>query len=205
MITQIGGGLMSARAARAEGESKQSYYNYLAGENDILATRTTQAAAEQSGNIAEAESKNREELKRSTDRLVGLQRATQEASGVWGDSKTAEDVSRDTSRQESRDVSALRFNADSQIRETTRQAEEQARALREQGAGYRMSGEAARTTGRINAASSIISTASNVAQSYASWRSASTPTSGSTYRPGSTYSQNLLKSRYRPSSRLNLY
>lgn len=178
MLSQIGGGILQGNAAKAEGESKQSYYNYLAGQNEIQATRVGRSAEEQVGAVNTTMMKEKEELQRSTRKVVGLQKATMSASGVWGNSRTAEDIARDTSTQEGRDLAALRYNADITAAETRRQAEETARALKEQGSGYRRAGEMARSAGRIGQLSSIIGTASNVASTWALWQSVKTPKDG---------------------------
>lgn len=205
MGLQIASGLAQAGAARQEGKAKQDYYNFLADQNEEQANRVLKASDEQVRGIYDAAQQRDVELKRDVRRIEGRQSTVQAASGVWNTSRTAEDVARDTLTQSQRDESALRYNAAVSEWQTRRAADEQVNAMRSQASGYRYAGDQARASGELNAMTSILGTATNVASTWLSWGQTSKGASAPRYNPKDEWSPNILKSGYRPSSKLSLY
>lgn len=174
MGLQVAGGLVQGQAAANEGVAKQNYYNWLATNNDAQAKRVVKAGDEEVTGVQNVALQSQVELERQARRLEGRQKTVQAKNGVWGNSRTAQDIAKDTLTQEGRDAAALRYNADVKSWEARTSAAETARALREGAQGYRMGGEMARTTGNINRVTSIIGTATNVGDTWLRWQSAHT-------------------------------
>lgn len=175
IATSVASAAYGAYAVSQEAKSKQDYYSYIAEQNKRQADRTEAAAEDQVSGIQDTAAKNADELSRQARQLVGRQKTVLAKSGVWGSSKTFEDISRDTQTQEGRDAAALRFNADRTSWEARAAAAEQAKALREQAVGYGMSGSMARQAGNFGIGSSLLGGATSVADTWMRWSAAKTP------------------------------
>lgn len=204
MGLQVAGGLQQSQGYLEQGAREQAYYNYMASISEKTAGEVLKRGDQQSTMIQDVALQSQEELDRQSKQLAGRQKTVLAASGVWGNSRTAQDIARDTASQEDRDAAALRYNADVSSWQTMTAAKDQALALRRQAVGYRMGGDNAVEAARINAQSSIINTATNVAGTYVNWTQnrKTVPTASS---PASSSSIDLLKSRRIASSKLSLY
>ena len=169
MGIQVAGGALSYEAERQTAKAKESYYNYLAGQNEAQA-RTIAARGEQTAtSIAETSAIDEANLNRSAKRVAGAQKAALGASGIGAGSVTAEDIVRDTAKTHELDVNALRFDADSRIWSARTAAADQAKALRDQAAQFRYAGANARYAGDIKTTASLLGTATSVADTWYRW------------------------------------
>lgn len=175
MGLQVAGGVIAGQAAANEGVAKQNYYNWLATNNEAQAKRVITAGREEVTAIQDVALEDQINLDREARKLEGRQTTVLAKGGIYGNSRTAQDIAKDTLTQEGRDAAALRYNADIQSYNATKSAEENARALREGAQGYRMGGDMARMEGNTRRITSIIGTATNIGDTWLRWQSAKTP------------------------------
>jgi hypothetical protein len=167
---QVAGTVGSAVGAAGEGKAQQSYYNYLAAQNEAQTVNVTKAADTNVGLVSGAAAREDVNLSRDVAVTEGAQRAASSASGVWGGSKTREDIATDTANKAALDRAAIRTNADLQSQKITTEAANETAALRNQAGSFRMAGENARRTGNINATTSVLNGATNVASRWYQWK-----------------------------------
>ena len=158
---QIGGGLLSASQQKKAGKSAKDYYDFLATEEDKTAALTLRRGSQEITSIQDQGSLEDKNYRRQVALLRGTQQATLAANGIAG-SATAEDIERDTFRNETIDEDAIRHNADMQSYQASLAATDKATALRSQAKSYRLAGKNALQGGNINAGASLLNTASSV-------------------------------------------
>ena len=166
----VAGAGVSAYSAYSKGQADKKYYNYLADQNRSLAERTRAAAEQEVTGIQDVALKNADELNRQANQLEGRQKAVLAKSGVWGSSRTSQDIMADTATQEGRDAMALRYNADMASWSSRAGAEEKAAAPRGQAQGYNMAGRNSAIAGGWNTASSVLNSASSMADTWNRWK-----------------------------------
>lgn len=170
---QIFGGIMQSNAEEQSAAAKKNYYDYLAAQNDVQASKTIQRGEQQATSISETSAVDELNLNREAKRTMGTQRANLGASGVPSDSVTAEDIARDSNRTHQMDADALRFDADSKIWSARTAAADQAKALKDQAAQFRYAGANAKYAGDLNANTSLLGTATSVADTWYRYRQTS--------------------------------
>lgn len=162
---QIAGGYEQAQAEKRAAQDKQSYYNFLADQNERQANTVLVRGEQTATSIAETSAIDQNMAERQSRVVEGAQKAAEGASGTAG-SVSAEDIARDTNRTHEMDMNALRFDADSKIWATKTQASDQARSLRDQAASMRIAGSNARTAGDTAATGTLLGTATSVADNW---------------------------------------
>jgi hypothetical protein len=167
-VQAVGTGV-SAYGSIKSGEANAAYYNFLASQNNKLATDTQEAAIKDVSGIQTQASLTQEQKDREVSKLSGSQRAALAASGVGGGSVTSEDISRDTMTTAGRDAAAIRYNADIKSYQIAKEAELRAQALRSQSEGFGQAGVNATKAGTLNALTSVLGGATSVASNWYNW------------------------------------
>lgn len=162
MGLQVGGALMSAQAAKDQGDSAARYYDMLGMNADLNADLTEKAGERAAFGVGTKAAQDAEALRLSVKKAEGTQDAVLAANGTAGGA-TAEDIARSTRANARLDELALRYNADQKTGEIRRQAAFDAGNLRTQGMDYRASGGNARRAGNTNAILSLVGGATQVA------------------------------------------
>jgi hypothetical protein len=170
MGLQVGGALMSAQAAKDQGETSANYYDMLGLNSDLNADLTEKAGERAALGVGAKAAQDSEALRLSVKKAEGTQDAVLAANGAAGGA-TAEDIARSTRANARLDELALRYNAELKTGEIRRQAGLDASNQRIQGSGYRAAGGNARRAGNTNSILSLVGGATQVATTaYASRR-----------------------------------
>lgn len=158
----VGGGMLSAHAKGEAGKAQSNYYSYLAG------TENTNAALAETGAEIEAKSigdQAADEFRRMTEntrRVRGSQKAAL-VGGVGAGSKTAEQISNDTSRTANLDEMALLYNSQMKQRNARLGGKMAALNARTKASGYELAGRNAMDSARLEQASSLLGSTGSVA------------------------------------------
>ena len=158
------GGLMSAEGSIASSNAEKNYYSYLAGTANQSAALSLAAGESEAKTVGAEEFQQERTLNEQGRAVAGAQRAALASGGAGVGSKTAEQLSADTSRKVSLDEQALRYNADVKMKNV--RVRGQMGAINEENAatGYGMAGKNAVSAAGTNAFSTILGTGGQVAK-----------------------------------------
>jgi len=159
VVTAAAGG-MTAYGQYAEGQSKNKYYQYLADENEREANALEKTAENQVTLVQDKAAKDAKDLKNSTAKIAGTQKAAMAAAGIYG--VTAEDIEGDTFNKSKLDEANIRYNADIESWNVNTEANEQANVLRSQAGLYKFAGKEAKRAAGINMTSTLLGTAGSM-------------------------------------------
>lgn len=173
MVMQGLGSVQGAMGSIAEGDSKNSYYQYLASQNEKQIPEVLKTSNLNTGIVSSAAARDESNLSRSVASLKGTQKAVQAANGVWGGSATASDIERDTNNKAELDRAAIRENANLRSQAIAKGAKDDIAGLRSQANQLRMAGSDAIDASRTNAASSLLTGATQVASNWYKWKQTS--------------------------------
>jgi hypothetical protein len=160
VVATVASGGVSVYGQYQEGQSKNKYYQYLADQNERQASDIEKTAENQVTLIQDKAARDAKDLKNSTAKIAGTQKATMAAMGISG--VTAEDIITDTFNKAKLDAANLRYNADIESWSTNKEASEQASALRSQSASFRFAGKEAKRAAGINMTSTLLGTAGSI-------------------------------------------
>jgi hypothetical protein len=170
---QAAGAAQKAVGAANAGKTQQSYYNYLATQNEVQAQDVAKTSDQNVGIVSDAAGVAQQNLSRTAATVEGTQKAAEAANGVYSGSGSAEAVARDTANKAALDRAAISQNAFLQSQQIATASTNQQKALRAQAQGFVQSGLNARTAGNINAETSLLDSATSVAGSWYKWNQTS--------------------------------
>lgn len=165
------GGFLNYQNIKDEGDAAKAYYDLLAKGKEVDADRVMKRSEDQVKINNYEASLDESELRSETKKLEGRQKTVQAASGVYGDSVTAQDIAYDTATKEAMDKSVIRYNANMKSWATKIEAIDTAFNLKREAGYNRISGEMARKASRTAAVGSILGSASQIANTGAMWYS----------------------------------
>ena len=163
------GAYKGAEADREEGEAKLAYYNALAdnfvnqGKDALI-----QADNQVKGENFDASIQNHK-LVQDQRGLAATQAATMAGNGVWGNSTTAEDITRDTFNRQKEDQLLLKYNAESKAAAIRDAGQRQYYDLLNQARFARMGGQQAYDAGQRRSTATLLSGAGSLAMSGAGY------------------------------------
>lgn len=163
---QMAQGVMSAQNSLAEGKQAQSYYNYLANQNQKQMDFVDESSQENIHNIRVQASNDISKNKREYEQLVSSQKAAMAANGVYANSGTAQDIVDDSIHKQKIDELAIRYNSSSAVIQEARNAISAKNQLSAEMTSNKIQGSNARAASKINAMSSLVGSATQAAGSY---------------------------------------
>ena len=158
------GGLASAEGAINSGNAEKNYYSYLAGTANQNAALSLAAGESEARTVGAEEFQQERSLNNQGRAVAGAQRVALASGGAGVGSKTAEQLSADTSSKMALDEQALRYNADVKMKNVLIRGQMGAINDENAAAGYGMAGNNAVSTARTNAFSTILGTGGQVAK-----------------------------------------
>lgn len=133
--------------------AKQSYYGYIANTLDENAKLAELSADRNAHEVNVAAGYQKAAMIDKNRELAGSQLAAVAANGISSGSATAEDITRDTARQQRLDMMALDYNASAKATAIKLAGKTDAYNFRTQAAGQRLAGVNAAYEGNIEKAS----------------------------------------------------
>lgn len=154
---QLASGIAQARSIRAEGEATNSYYQYLAQQNQQQAILAERTGAAQSKAIQDTQKLQGRQLKISQAEFNASQQAALAANGIVG--VTASDIAKSTFSKQALDENILRYNSDVKSYESVVAGQNQAYGLRSQATGFQAAGAQAKYASQIQSRNTLLSSA----------------------------------------------
>jgi len=164
----LAGGLLSAYGANQSGKSESKYYNYLAGLSEQNAKLSEAKGESDIHAVGAQEFQGVKDIHTKERETIGSQKASL-VSGAGVGSKTAEQIVSDTETKTNLDEMALRYNADTEMKNIKIGADTEAFNYRTQAAGYKVAGKNAKAASKLQAMSSILGGGTSAANTWKSW------------------------------------
>ena len=156
---QMMAGLYTAGQIQEEGKATRNYYNLQADTAEKNADIVEMQADRKVSNIQDKAALETRKFDDQVKSLEGSQRVAMAASGMGAGSVSAEDITRDTMSKAALDKALIRYNADMESDNTTREAKFEAGNMRIQAKQLRYAGKMAQKSAKMNSYTSLFNTA----------------------------------------------